>query len=38
MQMMSPNQVSLPFKLLLFVAVDGWGLLAQVLVTGYKPG
>lgn len=38
MQMMSPNQVSLPFKLLLFVAIDGWGLLAQVLVTGYKPG
>jgi type III secretion protein R len=37
MQMTSPNQVSLPFKLLLFVAIDGWGLLAQVLVTGYKP-
>ena len=27
MQMMSPTQVSLPFKLLLFVAIDGWGLL-----------
>ena len=38
MQMMSPNQVSLPFKLLLFVAIDGWGLLAQVLVTGYASG
>ena len=38
MQMMSPTQVSLPFKLLLFVAVDGWGLLAQSLVTGYAPG
>jgi type III secretion protein R len=36
MQMMSPNQVSLPFKLLLFVAIDGWGLLAQALVTGYR--
>ncbi|MBX3182829.1 MAG: type III secretion system export apparatus subunit SctR [Polyangiaceae bacterium] len=35
MQMMNPTQVSLPFKLLLFVAVDGWGLLAQALVTGY---
>jgi type III secretion protein R len=35
MQMMSPTQVSLPFKLLLFVAVDGWGLLAQALITGY---
>jgi len=38
MQMMSPSQVSLPFKLLLFVAIDGWGLLAQALVTGYKVG
>jgi type III secretion protein R len=35
MQMMSPTQVSLPFKLLLFVMADGWGLLAQSLVTGY---
>lgn len=35
MQMMSPNQISLPFKLLLFVAADGWGLLAEALVTGY---
>src|SRR5262245_61564672 len=32
MQMLSPTQVSLPFKLLLFVAIDGWGLLAQALV------
>jgi type III secretion protein R len=38
MQMMNPTQVSLPFKLLLFVAVDGWGLLAQALVSGYRPG
>ena len=38
MQMMSPMQVSLPFKLLLFVAADGWGLLAQTLVAGYRPG
>jgi len=36
MQMLNPGQVSLPFKLLLFVAIDGWGLLAQTLVTGYK--
>ncbi len=35
MQMMNPTQVSLPFKLLLFVAIDGWGQLAQALVTGY---
>ena len=36
MQMMNPTQVSLPFKLLLFVAIDGWGQLAQALVTGYR--
>jgi len=36
MHMLNPSQVSLPFKLLLFVAIDGWGLLAQSLVTGYK--
>lgn len=36
MQMLNPSQISLPFKLLLFVAIDGWGLLAQTLVTGYK--
>ncbi|HEY6560359.1 MAG TPA: type III secretion system export apparatus subunit SctR [Polyangiaceae bacterium] len=38
MQMMNPTQVSLPFKLLLFVAIDGWGLLAQALVSGYRVG
>ena len=36
MQMVTPTQVSLPFKLLLFVAIDGWGLIAQALVTGYQ--
>jgi type III secretion protein R len=36
MQMMSPTQVSLPFKLLLFVTANGWGLLSQTLVSGYK--
>lgn len=36
MQMLNPTQVSLPFKLLLFVAIDGWGLLAQSLVAGYR--
>jgi type III secretion protein R len=35
MQMMNPSQVSLPFKLLLFVGIDGWGLLARSLVAGY---
>jgi type III secretion protein R len=36
MQTLSPSQVSLPFKLLLFVAVDGWSLLARGLVLGYR--
>ena len=38
MQMMSPAQVSLPFKLLLFVAADGWGLLSQALIMSYRGG
>ncbi len=33
---LSPSQVSLPLKLLLFLAVDGWGLLARALVLGYR--
>lgn len=32
---LSPTTVALPFKLLLFVAVDGWSLIARGLVTGY---
>jgi type III secretion protein R len=32
---LSPTTVALPFKLLLFVAVDGWRLLARGLVAGY---
>ena len=35
MQMLSPTQVSLPFKLLLFVGIDGWGLFARTLVMDY---
>ncbi len=35
MHMLSPTQIALPFKLLLFVAVGGWQLLAQGLVMGY---
>src|SRR4030095_10396767 len=38
LKMMNPTQVSLPFKLLLFVAIDGWGLLAQALVAGDREG
>jgi type III secretion protein R len=36
MQTLSPTQVSLPFKILLFVAIDGWGLLSRGLVLGYR--
>ena len=35
MHMLSPTTVSLPFKLLLFVIVEGWYLLARALVLGY---
>jgi flagellar biosynthesis protein FliP len=36
MLMLPPVMVSLPFKILLFVLVDGWYLLVQSLVSGYK--
>ena len=35
MMMVSPVTISLPFKLLLFVMVDGWTLLVQGLIRGY---
>ena len=35
MMMMPPVMVSLPFKLLLFVLVDGWALLIKALVASY---
>ena len=35
MHMLSPTAISLPLKLLLFVAVDGWYVLTEALVTGY---
>ncbi len=31
MMMLPPVQISMPFKLILFVLVDGWGLLTQQL-------
>jgi flagellar biosynthetic protein FliP len=36
MMMMPPNVVSLPFKLLLFVLVDGWHLIVQELVQSFS--
>jgi flagellar biosynthetic protein FliP len=38
MMMLPPVSVSLPFKLLLFVLVDGWGLVIHSLVSSYKTG
>ena len=38
MMMMPPVMVSLPFKLLLFVMVDGWGLIVRSLVSSYSGG
>jgi flagellar biosynthetic protein FliP len=38
MMMMPPVMVSLPFKLLLFVMVDGWGLIVRSLVSSYGGG
>jgi flagellar biosynthetic protein FliP len=36
MFMLPPAMISLPFKLLLFVLVDGWALVVQSLVAGFK--
>ncbi|MBK8646502.1 MAG: flagellar type III secretion system pore protein FliP [Gemmatimonadetes bacterium] len=36
MFMLPPAMIALPFKLLLFVLVDGWSLLIQSLVQGFK--
>jgi flagellar biosynthetic protein FliP len=36
MMMLPPVSVSLPFKLLLFVLVDGWGLIINALVQSYN--
>jgi type III secretion protein R len=36
MQMISPTTISVPFKLLLFVMLDGWSLLVHGLVLSYR--
>ena len=36
MMMLPPMMISLPFKILLFVLVDGWHLVEQSLVTSFK--
>ena len=37
MIMLPPVQISMPFKLMVFVLVDGWGLLTQQLFTSIVP-
>ena len=36
MIMLPPSTISLPFKILLFVLVDGWQLLVGTLVAGFN--
>jgi flagellar biosynthetic protein FliP len=36
MVMLPPVMISLPFKLMLFVLVDGWGLIIKTLVTSFS--
>lgn len=36
MMMLPPVLISLPFKLLLFILVDGWGLITKSLVAGFR--
>jgi flagellar biosynthetic protein FliP len=36
MMMLPPMMISLPFKLILFILVDGWGLLAKNLTLGFR--
>ncbi len=35
MMMLPPSLISMPFKLLLFILVDGWNLVVQTVVTGF---
>lgn len=36
MVMLPPSMISLPFKIMIFVLVDGWGLLVSSLVRGFR--
>lgn len=38
MMMLPPVMISLPFKILLFVLIDGWGLIITTLVGSYQGG
>ncbi|MGC8720616.1 MAG: flagellar biosynthetic protein FliP, partial [Thermodesulforhabdaceae bacterium] len=36
MMMLPPVMISLPFKIMLFILVDGWGLLVESLVKSFS--
>jgi len=36
MMMLPPVMISLPFKILLFIMVDGWNLVVQSIMTSFK--
>lgn len=36
MMMLPPVMISLPFKIMLFILVDGWNLIVQTLITGIR--
>ena len=36
MMMLPPAMISLPFKIILFVLVDGWRLMANTLITSFR--
>jgi flagellar biosynthetic protein FliP len=38
MMMLPPVMISLPFKILLFILVDGWGLITTTLISSYGGG
>jgi flagellar biosynthetic protein FliP len=37
MMMLPPVMISMPFKLLLFILIDGWSLIVQQIVNGFYP-
>jgi len=38
MMMLPPVMISLPFKILLFLLIDGWGMIITALVQSYSGG
>ena len=38
MMMLPPVMISLPFKILLFILVDGWDLIITALIQSYRGG